>query len=468
MKFFTERSFLIIFLLLALTCSVEASHSANNNDSINLPKKVSLNDKIIGLSKVWSEIKYNFINIDQIDFDIDSLYFKTIPKIINTSNDIEYYDELQRFMAAFNDGHTELITRSYNWNDYFDYIPGGIVEINHKMYFSSYRKNSTMDSTLLGAEIIKIEDTPVKEYLNQFIFPSISSSTENYRWTEASVKLQQGLKGSFLNGVARKLDGKLVQFSIPRNGESTRTPQEEYIGPKRKKEYEGDINLIWNKKIAVLTINSFYPDQIIGKIDSLATIVNSKADGLIIDLRNNRGGSSVVAKHLQKYILGKDTLLTFGAQKRINDGYFRSQGNYREEYKAFFQGKAIETIQPQKFQVESTLHPFNCKIIILIGKYSFSACEDFLVNIYEAPNRPLLIGEQTGGSTGAPLMIPLPNNAMARVCTVRILYPYSKKPFINKGVQPDIEIHQDINNYLKNNDVVMERAINELFRNSIH
>ena len=78
----------------------------NNTDSKPvkmLPAVNSVEDKIYGLSKVWSEIKYNFVNIDLIDFDIDSLYEATIPKVIETENDIDYYNVLQRFIAAFGD-----------------------------------------------------------------------------------------------------------------------------------------------------------------------------------------------------------------------------------------------------------------------------------------------------------------------------------------------------------------------------
>ncbi|WP_026625641.1 S41 family peptidase [Dysgonomonas capnocytophagoides] len=101
-------------------------------------------------------------------------------------------------------------------------------------------------------------------------------------------------------------------------------------------------------------------------------------------------------------------------------------------------------------------------IVILIGKYSFSACEDFLVNLYEIFNRPILIGESTAGSTGAPLVIHLPHGAIARITTVRDMYPISQKPYVKNSITPDIKIKQNINDYLNNNDIALQKAISIL------
>jgi hypothetical protein len=409
-------------------------------------------------------MKYNFVNIDQIKFDVDSLYNATISKVIATSNDVEYYDELQRFMASFNDGHTELIKRNYSWNDINDYIPVGLTDIDNKIFISSIKKNSGIDSTLVGAEIIELEGLPVEKYLEQYIYPTISASTENHRWFQAVIKIQGGRKGTYFNGKAKKTDGAIIPFSILRNGETTRSKDDQYwdwpsqkVSSKRQR-----ISLDWQENIAIMNIRTFGTDAIKNDIDSLALSINRKAKGLIIDLRQNGGGSTDVAHHLQKYLTLKEYFLTFGAQIRINDSYGRSQGNYRDEYKDFYLGKAYKTEEPDTVIVDKGIIPFKCPVIILIGRYTFSAAEDFLINIYEIPNRPLIIGEPTGGSTGAPLMVSLPHGAMARICSVRMLYPYSKKPFVGKGIQPDIEVKLNVADYLKGKDVVLEKAFSIL------
>ena len=56
----------IIFLLFSINTCVKAQ---------NQPvKPLSDGEKILGLSQVWSEVKYNFVYFDKIQIDWDSLY----------------------------------------------------------------------------------------------------------------------------------------------------------------------------------------------------------------------------------------------------------------------------------------------------------------------------------------------------------------------------------------------------------
>lgn len=167
------------------------------------------------------------------------------------------------------------------------------------------------------------------------------------------------------------------------------------------------------------------------------------------------------------HLTDADSIRTFGAQTRINNGYGRSQGNYREEYADYFKYRAYEVIPHENFARNKEIVPVDFPTVILVGPYSFSACEDFLINIYEMPGRPLLIGEETAGSSGAPLVLYLPHDVIARLSTVRMLYPYSQKPFVGGGVRPDIEVKPTIDDYFNGTDPVIEKAIKELHNQSL-
>ena len=455
-------SFLFINIIVVLNIcfsSLLAQSLEKHNIQECFPNDVSLVDKIYTYSTIWNEIKYNFVNIDQITFNSDSLYNATIHSIIESTNDVDYYKILRRFICSFGDGHTALLRTSYDMDDYFDYIPNNIEVFDNKFYFTSIRKIDDADSTLLGAEIIEIESIPTMQYVKEQYFPYISASTYNYRLMKATSQMGDGIKGTFFKGKAKKTNGEIVSFSIERNGDVTYTENNKYWEIKRPPLQRGRIYLRWEENIAILTVNSFH-ESVMMRIDSLMQIVNSKAQGLIIDLRKNGGGSTEVAHHLQKYLTKENYFLSFGSQTRVNNAYGRSQGNYRKEYEAYYLGKAYQTEMPDTIFVERAIKKIPCPVVILIGKFSLSACEDFLVNIYETSNRPLLIGEETGGSTGAPLVIfGLPNKTVVRICTLRILYPYSLKPFVNKGISPDIEIKETFDDYLTGKDKVLERAL---------
>lgn len=458
---------LIPLLTLFFSCASAQTSLIVDNDRIDgvpeFPKTISMEDKLYTLSIIWSEIKYNFVNIDRIDFDADSLYKETIPSILASLNDIEYYNILERFICSFGDGHTQLLGESYNWNEYFDYIPCAVSEFNGEFYFTSTRKNSGIDSTLLGAKIIEIEGDPVLQYIEKKYFPYIASSTYEHKLFLAKSKIGQGIKLTYFNGKALKRDGTLVDFSIQRNGETYRTKNDQYWELKKtNRGRAGAIHLDWNNNIAILKINTFR-EQVIPEMDSLMNIISNRAEGLIIDLRRNGGGSTETAWQLQKYLTKGDSFLSFGSQTRINNGYGKSQGNYRKEYEDFYLGQAYTSFPQDTIYVEKSLNRIECPVVILIGIYSYSACEDFLVNIYELPDRPFLIGEKTAGSTGAPLVLyNLPNEPLARISTLRILFPLSMNPFVNMGIVPDIEIKESFEDYLQFEDVVLDKALQVL------
>ena len=68
---------------------------------------ISEAEKVAGLSKLWSEARYNFVFFDQVpDLDWDQLYLEYLPKVTNTKSTLEYYKVLQAFYAQLQDGHT--------------------------------------------------------------------------------------------------------------------------------------------------------------------------------------------------------------------------------------------------------------------------------------------------------------------------------------------------------------------------
>lgn len=424
-----------------------------------IPNSISNHDKVYYLSKIWSEIKYNFVNIDYFSYDLDSIYNEYIIDVMNSKNDYEYYQILKKFLGLLHDGHSEVYD-NHQFHVFKDYIPISINDINYKFYITRIRKGIGLDSTFIGAEIIEIDKIPTHEYLIKNIFPFIAASTKQHLWMQASYLIQNGFKSEPFKATVKKIDKTIYEIELKRNGEKTRTKDDQYWGP--NKEYSRNIvDLSWQKdSIALININSFYPEEpaINGIIDAIEQTKNAKA--IIFDLRQNGGGSTEVAWVLQKYLTSGDYFLNYGWETRISDGVKKANGNWIKEYEDFYLDKAVRYEMPDTVLVEDTINKIKVPVAILIGRYTFSAAEDFLVNLYETPDRPVLIGEETGGSTGSPLVISgLPGDGYARICTRRICYPFSRNRFVNKGVKPDIEIKQTIADYLENKDVVLEKAL---------
>jgi C-terminal processing protease CtpA/Prc len=74
------------------------------------------------------------------------------------------------------------------------------------------------------------------------------------------------------------------------------------------------------------------------------------------------------------------------------------------------------------------------------------------------------IGTNTFGSTGQPFSFSLPGGGSARICTKKDTYPDGRE-FVGYGIKPDIEIKPSFADYLKKNDIVLEKAIEYLKKN---
>lgn len=428
------------------------------------PDHISTTEKLYHLSRLWSEVKYNFVNIDMISFDWDSLYYAYIPQVASSKNDYAYYRLLSRFLASLKDGHTDVHSGLQFFN-YEDYIPMSLREFDNRIYITDIKKGIGLDSTFLGGEIIEISGIKTQQYMQDSIFPYISASTEQHLRMQGIGKVQYALKENNFKAKVKKADGNIEFIDIKRNGETTRTPDDAYYkiskGPNRT--YQA-AKLNWlTDSIAHLEITAFYPEErVISALQAVEDEV-SDAKGLIIDIRNNGGGSTRVAWYLQSLLSNNDYLLNYAWETRINDGVKKANGNWIEEYADFYLGKAYRKETPDTIFIADTIKRFTMPTAILIGPYTFSAAEDFLVNIYEVPDRPILIGEPTGGSTGSPLVIDgLPGDGYARICTRRICYPYSRKPFVNEGIKPDIILKQSFQNYTEDKDIVLEKAVEYL------
>lgn len=458
-----------VHFLIRESDTIKLSFVVNGIDTANtllvgtreVPNSIEVDEKLFHFSRLWSEVKYNYVNIDYLDFDLDSLYKVYISQIMKSNNDYEYYRLLQRFFASLRDGHTQVFVPSY-LSVYEDYIPISISQFDKQLYITAIPKDIGLDSTFLGARILKINDMPIQLFLEDSIFPYISHSTEQSLWVQVPQAICYGLRNKPVVIEVQKNEDQTAVITLVRNGEATRKVQREYFSLHKPSDEKWDfIQLHWlNDTTLHLCVNSFYPDNYIISLIKEHEKEILRAKRLIIDIRKNGGGSTTVAHFLQSCLTKDAFFLNYAWQTRINDGVRKANGNWIEEYKDYYVGKAYRTMDGDTIYIPDTLLRWGIPTVILIGEHTFSAAEDFLVNIYETSGRPLLIGTTTGGSTGSPLVIEnLPHGGCARLCTRRILFPYSHKPFVGKGIRPDIEVVISFDDFCQGIDSPLEKAI---------
>src|ERR1700741_3004239 len=159
------KYFFCAFLLINTYCS---------NSQIDTLSNLSNAEKLFGLSVFWKEAAYNFAYFDKSKINWDSAYLAFIPQVLDTKNTYEYYRTLQRFCALLKDGHTNIMMPPYIQKGSIN-VDIGFVYLENKVFNISIPKK---DSSLipLGSELIKVNGTPINDFLKDSIFPYISYS----------------------------------------------------------------------------------------------------------------------------------------------------------------------------------------------------------------------------------------------------------------------------------------------------
>jgi len=435
-----------------------------------LPNTLSVADKIYGLSRFWQEVNYNFIYLNKVDRKAwDSTYKTMITSVTKTTNDYEYYRELQKFCAMLKDGHTNI------------YMPQVIQEKSMTTMFGDYRffiqnidnkaiivrtNASKKEEVPAGSEVIEVNGKPTDKYIAEYVAPYIASSTDYVLKDLSYSGLLQGLEGDRFLIKIKKPKGEIISLDLVH-----KRTTEEAVFPAFEAEKElMDFKWYDNNRIAYVSLNSFDDP----KIDTLfwkklPELYTSKA--MIIDLRFNGGGSTTVGTEIFKYLTA-DTLL-YGSKNRsrLHIPSFKAWGKFAEAkdtaYDAWAKKALLNYLDLSYYDFDYSPKQNKLKekrivvpTVILLGHNTASAAEDFLIY---ADNQKHMIkmGENSFGSTGQPFMFDMPGGGSARICTKQDTYPDGRE-FVGYGIKPDIEVKRTLQDYLDKKDPVMDRALKYL------
>lgn len=434
------------------------------------PNTLKPQEKVYGLSKFWQEVNYNFVYLDKVNRQVwDSLYTAMIPVVEQTPNDYEYYRQLQRFCAFLNDGHTniffpnkmqqtQIMTTMFGDYRFFVENIDGKAIITHTNL-------SKKDEVPTGSEIIKVNNLPTEAYINQYVKPYISSSTEYVKDDNARSQLLRGFVGEQFIITIKTPKGQVKDLAL-----THAQTQEKELYPAI-----ADFKLLdfkwYPNQIAYVALNSF-DDK---KIDSLFVLQLPelrKAKAMIIDLRQNGGGSTSIGTAILDYLTDSTVLRGSKMVSRLHVASFKAWGSgltpkdtVKNEWakKAYLDNNDLRTelITSSSIHLNTVKEP---KIVvptaILISHNTASSAEDFLIYADKQPHM-VKIGQNTFGSTGQPFFFPLPGGGGARVCTKKDTYPDGRE-FVGYGVHPDIEVTPTVKDFIQGNDAILNKALSYL------
>ena len=196
-----------------------------------------------------------------------------------------------------------------------------------------------------------------------------------------------------------------------------------------------------NKDVGYIRYSSFssgFTASNLAYIDAYFHQINN-VEGIIIDVRNNGGGSLGYSERLASCFFKEKTVT----------GYMRHKTGKCHDC---FSDLTEITTDPADAPIDWS----DKKVVVLTNRRCYSATNDFVVRMKQAPN-VTIIGGITGGGGGMPLSKELPNGWMIRFSAVPMFD--AKMWHTEFGVMPDIEVHiapDDID------DTILLRAIHEI------
>jgi hypothetical protein len=257
-----------------------------DSKSFKTPYKENLSDeeKIAGLSRFWSEAKYNFVNFDLVpSLDIDSLYFAYIPRVKQTRSTLEYYKTLMEMCAQLKDSHTNVNAPNELANEIYARPLMRTRLIEDKVIIVEADKQLNESGIKQGMEIVAINNIPVKEYASKFVEPYQSASTpQDMDTRKYEYALLAGSVNEPLQLTLMDEKGKQASCTVARVSNNERSQKIKY----NPLEYK-----LLNGNIAYFVINSFATDTASRFFTEHYSDI-AKTNALIIDIRNNGGGST--------------------------------------------------------------------------------------------------------------------------------------------------------------------------------
>ena len=229
--------------------------------------------------------------------------------------------------------------------------------------------------------------------------------------------------------------------------------------------------------IAYLRITSWLEDA----FDEVATWMPrfTGARGLIIDIRDNRGGTRSVLRELYPYFVSASdpphvaNAAKYRLYSEFNYDHLAGRNMYREEWAGWTADERMaisefmETFEPE-WEVRETefsdwhfwllsktskpdAYDFDGPIIFLMNKLCWSASDVILSSVKGLPN-VTLIGEPSVGGSGAMIITALRNSDLDLYLSSMVSFQNTGQLYETNGIQPDIYLEPRPEFFLRGGD----------------
>ncbi len=360
----------------------------------------------------------------------------------------------------------------------------------------------------VGTEILKIKDKSSKDYLEQYR-KFVNSDGYNTTFQKYSLARRWPIFFTLENGIldSVKIETRYLNetktFYIHREKQTKKEKKEikKQVATYKKDEnkktkdynpiirsFNRDLQYLGeDSSIAYMKIKSFsgtYSRKFYKK--SFNELKNKNSQYLIIDVRDNLGGSLSEIQNLYSYL--SSSKFTFINDIEVTSRKSMFHANYFSEfspilqpfaviaYPIYFIGTAISTknkdgkIYLRNNNLFTSHQPkknaFKGKIYVLINGSSFSA-SSILASKLKNDHRAILVGEETGGANdgtvaGRYATKKLPNSKIILPIGLMKIQPNIIFTHTKKGVTPDITIVPTLRDILSKKDLQLKWVLEDI------
>lgn len=304
--------------------------------------------------------------------------------------------------------------------------------------FSQIPLNGEQPDQTIDAQTRSQVIEAVIKTLDEYIFPEVAQQVQ----ADIRSRLQNGVYNNITSAkqLAKALTKHVQAIShdkhlrvfysynpFPQNNEREQqpTPEEqekfrrsvawENFGFKKVERLAGNIGY--------LDLRGFLPPEAAGETAIAAMNFLNNTESLIIDLRQNGGGSPDMVALISTYLF--DSKLV-----HLNDLQWRERsedGTFQERVEQHW---TLPYVPGNRY-----LKP----VYVLTSSFTFSAAEEFTNNLKQL-KRATIIGETTGGGANPGRFQPLSNHFGIFIPTGRAVNPITQTNWEGTGVEPDVKV----------------------------
>jgi len=394
--------------------------------------------------------EYAFTEYKNIDWEAKSAEFR--PRFVEAeeaADPVAYLTALRDFAWSIPDGHVS----GPNLAEDFSFATGGglgiaVRELDDSRVIVNFL---LADSPAAAAgieekaEILEIDGLPISDVISDTVAWSAPFSTEHFK------RLQQ------LRYVTRFPVGTQVEVTFQNPGAAEAQTVEIEAVPERASFSSSSFNVgrtgfeqpveyeLLDSGYGYVKIYSFADNDLLSVQlweRMIRTLNGAQTPGLIIDMRQNGGGSGFLADQLAAYFF--DEPLELG-----NAGFYD-----KESGEFFFDERTVDRFYPPAEDLR-----YYGKIAVLVGPNCNSACEFFTYDM-TVEERAAVVGQYpTAGLGGSVEQFKMPEEQFFQFTVGRAVDMNGEIHIEGKGVPPTVKVPVDEETLFSEGDVILDAAI---------